>query len=224
MTSIMRVETLALLACTYSFPTCKSLALPINRVYNHPKRIDHAARLFTAYIGAMRIPYTGDPQRGADISQRLDRYLDDLLSPRVWVQLDDLEKQRRRGGRFGQQQLLNPGRKSLLERMHRPYPPPRTSHSSPLAPIENIVQTTSPMGPSLLNSPFPSPFVMYGRPGDSPMRRAGMSDTPTRPSSSIGSMQDSRARYWDQRRYDTDPRGGPGSMRSSMGSPLRYRR
>lgn len=209
---IMRRETLALLACTYAFPTAPSSPLPINRVHNPSSRIDHAADLFSAYIGAMRIPFGGDPQQGADIVHRLNKYLDDLISPKVWVKLDDLVKQRHRGEKFGQQQLLDPNKKSLLERMSRPNPLLKQTPSTPLAPVSNTVQAT-PIGPSLLNSPSPFPASLHGRPRGLPESPQWMSETPTRPSSGTGPMPGGLSRTPDTRLYDMGRRSDPRAPR-----------
>lgn len=180
--SIMSTETLALLGCTYAFPAPSSHALPTTRVHNPLSRVERAAQMFTAYIGAQRVPYLDDAQHASDILCRLDKYIDELIDPAVWVKLDDLVKAKDCGEKPGQQQLLNPGKKSLMERMSRPGigpghsaqtpATPLVKPSVPLARIDNTVPSLSPspspapshLGPSLLHSPSPSPaFRHLGR-------------------------------------------------------------
>lgn len=109
-----------------------------------------------AYIGALRVPYRHDIHLGCDILRRLDKYLDDLISPKVWTKLDDLVKARSRGDKFGEQQLLNPQKKSLAERMTRNIPPPA---------IPGIIETQVPSfkfsTPSLPHSARNSPTLLH---------------------------------------------------------------
>ena len=113
--TMVTVETLALLGCSYAFP--KPSTEPSNRGGKLVDGAQHACDMFMAYIGALRVPYRQDERLATSILRGLDKYLDDLISPKVWIKLDDLVKARSRGEKFGEQQLLNPQRKTLAERM-----------------------------------------------------------------------------------------------------------
>jgi hypothetical protein len=105
--------------------------------------------MFLAYIGALRVRYRHDEQLSLNSIRRLDKYLDDLISPNVWIKLDDLVRARSRGQKFGEQQLLNPIRKTLAERM--------TNNLQPWAiPVTGIKPQTPSFeltSPSMLHSP-----------------------------------------------------------------------
>jgi hypothetical protein len=151
------IETLALLCCSYKFPPLE--CLPTNRVHNPEWRVKHAANMYLAYIGASRVPYTKDIQLGYDILARLDKYIDDLISPAVWTKLDDLVKQRSRGDKFGEHQLLNPAKRSLAERMWgnkvASTRPRSTSTSASQSDGRPSVPPSEFDGPSMLHSPAP---------------------------------------------------------------------
>jgi hypothetical protein len=150
---MVTVETLALLGCSYNFP--KPSTEPSNQGAMLVDGVQHACDMFMAYIGALRVPYRQDERLATAILRGLDKYLDDLISPKVWIKLDDLVKARSRGEKFGEQQLLNPTRKTLAERM--------TNNINPLHVMGGIDQqtpsftTNSPAlkhgSPSLLHSP-----------------------------------------------------------------------
>jgi hypothetical protein len=151
--TMVTVETLALLGCSYNFP--KPSTEPS---YRNAKLIDgvqHACDMFMAYIGALRVPYREDEGLATSILRGLDKYLDDLISPKVWIKLDDLVKARSRGEKFGEQQLLNPQRKTLAERMTHNINP-----SNVMGGIERQTPSFTPNSPafkhgspSLLHSP-----------------------------------------------------------------------
>jgi len=113
--TMVTVETLALLGCSYAFP--KPSTEPSNQGGRSVDGVQHAWNMFMAYSGALRVPYRQDERLATAILRGLDKYLDDLISPRVWIKLDDLVKARSRGEKLGEQQLLNPQRKTLAERM-----------------------------------------------------------------------------------------------------------
>ena len=149
--SITAIETLALLGITYVFPRPSNDPLPINRVHNPRQAVEHVANMFLAYIGALRVRYRHNERLHLDSISRLDRYLDDLISPNVWIKLDDLVKARSRGQKFGEQQLLNPARKTLAERMTTNIQSVPTSLSG----VKTQVPAFELNSPSMLHSPAP---------------------------------------------------------------------
>jgi hypothetical protein len=151
--TMVTVETLALLGCSYNFP--KPSTEPSYRNAKLVDGVQHACDMFMAYIGALRVPYRQDERLATAILRGLDKYLDDLISPKVWIKLDDLVKARSRGEKFGEQQLLNPHRKTLAERMTNNIKP-----SNVIGGIERQTPFYTPNSPafkhgspSLLHSP-----------------------------------------------------------------------
>lgn len=170
-------ETFALLAMNYNFPCPTLEPLPADQSHNSISRVQHAADMYLAYIGAPRIPYKQDEQLGYDILTRLDKYVDDLISPNVWIKLDDLVKQRSRGEKFGEQQLLNPAKRTLAERMwsNKSAAPRSISQGGVRAQVPSFELN----GPSLLHSPSvrSTPLRSVSAPNRQPER------LPARPSS-----------------------------------------
>ena len=156
-------ETLALLGCCYTFP--KPSTYPPRARHETPRDgVEHAADMFLAYIGALRVPYRHDEKIGFDTICRLDKYLDDLISPKVWIKLDDLVKARTRGQKYGEQRLLHPQRRTLVEMMSNKIPRPTTiSAFEPQVPSFKLTTPSTHSSrapshrnsPSLLNSPTP---------------------------------------------------------------------
>jgi hypothetical protein len=151
--TMVTIETLALLGCSYAFP--RPSTEPSNRGGKLVDGVQHACDMFMAYIGALRVPYRQDERLATAILRGLDKYLDDLISPKVWIKLDDLVKARSRGEKFGEQQLPNPHRKTLAERMTNNIKP-----SNVIGGIEQQTPSFTPNSPafkhgspSLLHSP-----------------------------------------------------------------------
>lgn len=236
---MMSDETLAMLACTYNFPPPTKNPLPKNRIHNPRLVIKHASQMYTAYIGALRVPYTHNEEHGADMILRLDKYIHDLVQPAVWVKLDDLVKARHRGDKFGEQQLLNPMKRSLLERMTS-FSQASVSPMS-LATIGNATPgvlnyrdsvddssglnsshapSHTPMGPSMLHSPTPSLLSLSSRrlPGlgepdlDAPLppRPSRKRHPPTAPAAMLGPTRSGRS-YGRLQGHAGGPRG-PGGL------------
>jgi hypothetical protein len=152
--TMVTVETLALLGCAYAFPKPSSEP-SADRGGRSVDGVQHACDMFMAYIGVLRVPYRQDERLATAILRCLDKYLDDLISPKVWIKLDDLVKARSRGDKFGEQQLLNPQRKTLAERMTNNVHPINV-----MGGIERQVPSFAPNSPafkhgspSLLHSP-----------------------------------------------------------------------
>jgi hypothetical protein len=162
---MVTVETLALLGCAYAFPKPSSEP-SANRGGRSVDGVQHACDMFMAYIGALRVPYRQDERLATAILRGLDKYLDHLISPKVWIKLDDLVKARSRGDKYGEQQLLNPQRKTLAERM--------TNNINPcnvMGGIEQPVPSFTPNSPafkhgspSLLHSPASHMKPLRSRP------------------------------------------------------------
>jgi hypothetical protein len=162
--TMVTVETLGLLGCSYAFP--QPSTEPSNRGGKSVDGVQHACDMFMAYIGALRVPYRQDERLATAILRGLDKYLDDLISPRVWIKLDDLVKARSRGEKLGEQQLLNPARKSLAERMTNNINP-----SNVMGGIERQTPSFFPNSPafkhgspSLLHSPASHLKPLQSRP------------------------------------------------------------
>jgi hypothetical protein len=149
--TMVTVETLALLGCSYNFP--KPSTEPSNRDAKLVDGVQHACDMFMAYIGALRVPYRQDERLATAILRGLDKYLDDLISPKVWIKLDDLVKARSRGEKFGEQQLLNPQRKTLAERM--------TNNINPSNDMGDIERQTPSFTPSSLAFKYGSPSLLF---------------------------------------------------------------
>jgi hypothetical protein len=149
--TMVTVETLALLGCSYNFP--KPSTEPSYRNAKLVDGVQHACDMFMAYIGALRVPYRQDERLATAIFRGLDKYLDDLISPKVWIKLDDLVKARTRGEKFGGQQLLNPQRKSLAERM--------TNNINPLHVMGGIERQTPSFTPNSPAFKHGSPSLLY---------------------------------------------------------------
>jgi len=163
--TMVTVETLALLGCSYNFPK-PSTEPSAGRDGMSVDGVQHACDMFMAYIGALRVPYRQDERLATAILRGLDRYLDDLISPKVWIKLDDLVKARSRGEKFGEQQLLNPLRKTLAERMTNNINP-----SNVMGGIERQTPSFTPNSPafkhgspSLLFSPASQTKPLRSRP------------------------------------------------------------
>lgn len=190
--------------------------------------IKHAAKMYTAYIGALRVPYIHDENHGIDILLRLDKYIYDLVQPVVWVKLDDLVKQRSRGTKFGEQQLLDPTKRSLMERMtgfgplldlsnssNRPRTPSTPSISRTSSPTTSTSET--PMGPSMLNSPTPS-FVFLtertrGGHQTIPPRSSHSREPPSAPAAILGPVRTDRSQSRNIRGRTDQHNGGSGGLR-----------
>lgn len=112
---MVTVESLAWLGYSYAFH--KTTTEPSTQNGEPVDVVQHACDMFMAYIGALRVPYRQNERLATAILRGLDKYLDDLISPKVWIKLNDLVKARSRGEKFGEEQLLNPQRKTLVERM-----------------------------------------------------------------------------------------------------------
>jgi hypothetical protein len=161
--TMVTVETLALMGCSYAFPK------PSTEPSKQSRSVDgvqQACDMFMAYIGALRVPHRQDERLATAILRGLDKYLDDLISPRVWIKLDDLVKARSRGEKFGEQQLLNPQRKTLAERMTNNINP-----SNVMGGIERQTPSFTPDSPafkhgspSLLHSPASHTKPLRARP------------------------------------------------------------
>jgi hypothetical protein len=146
---MVTVETLALLGWRYALPRLSSGSTS-NSTTRSTDGVRHACDMFMAYIGVLRVPYRHNEQFAVDILRGLDKYLDDLISPKVWIKLDDLVKAKSRGEKFGEQQLLNPLRKTLFERMSINIKSPGI-----VGDIEAQVPSFKLDSPSLLHSPAP---------------------------------------------------------------------
>jgi hypothetical protein len=148
---MVTIDTLALLGCSYAFPK------PSTELSNRGGRlvdgVQHACDMFMAYIGALRVPYRQDERLATAILRGLDKYLDDLISPTVWIKLDDLVKARSRGEKFGEQQLLNPTRRTLAERMTNNINP-----SIVMGGIERQTPSFTPNSPAFKHG---SPSLLY---------------------------------------------------------------
>jgi hypothetical protein len=161
--TMVTVETLGLLGCSYAFP--QPSTEPSNRGGKSVDGVQHACDMFMAYIGALRVPYRQDERLATAILRGLDRYLDDLISPRVWIKLDDLVKARSRGEKFGEQQLLNPQRKTLAERMTNTINPFQVTGGNEQAPSSTPNSPAFKRGsPSLLHSPASHVKPLRSRP------------------------------------------------------------